>query len=498
MFARVYAMMMAVILLVVGVLTGISWVTLRDQQISARLDELKKEGREVAYLASRTASDLSAFWSIGSSDSLTLLNWKADSIYDEFGAYILVVDRRGNVLDNMQTAWAEDPSFVESLDTKEISDGLRRVLGGEEIAIRTDQNGEPAFTVGVPYIRNETVTGAVFIRTKAQTVEAGADQLLRQVLLVALAALLIAAVCVWFYVRSVVKPLKQMTAAAGRMAEDDFSARAEESRGMPELRELGHAFNKMADQLSETERSRREFVANVSHELRSPITSISGFVEGIRDGTIPPEEQPKYLAIVSDETKRLGKLIGDLLALSRLERDDAQLHLTVFDICELLRRAVIRRMNDLDSRRLEVDCDFEEEHMAVQADSDRIEQVAVNLLDNAIKFTPDGGRITLRVKTDGDLRLVTVADNGPGVLPENRSRIFDRFFTEDTAHTAGKGTGLGLSICMRIMQMHGQSLKLDDTAEGASFTFTLDCPKTGAKSASGRLPAEAEGGMENG
>ena len=216
-------------------------------------------------------------------------------------------------------------------------------------------------------------------------------------------------------------------------------------------------------------------MANVSHELRSPITSIAGFVQGMEDGTIPPEEHAHYLAIVGDETRRLNKLITSLLVLSRLERDDAALEYHNFDICEMLRRAIIRRVPELESKKLEIECDFVIEPCMVSADSDRIEQVVINLVDNAIKFTPEGGTITLRTWREGDKCFVRVKDTGIGILPEDRPRVFERFFTVDRAHTSGKGTGLGLSICQRIMEMHGQSIVLEDTppGEGASFVFSL-------------------------
>ena len=473
MFKRIFSLFMAVILLVTAVLAGICYKTLRDHQINARLEELKKEAREIAYLASQSTTSVSSYL-LGGQSWLRFLNWKADSVYDDFGAYILVVDRYGRTMDNMKAAYVEDPDFVASLNGKEISAAMVKVLGGEEIAVRAMVGSDPTFTVGVPFVQNDAVLGAVFIQTKVQSVEGGTEELIWQVLAVAVAALALAAVCAFVYVRSILKPLKQVTGAAGRMADGDFNARVEVTGGTPEVAELARAFNTMADKLGETEQSRREFVANVSHELRSPITSISGFVQGMEDGTIPPEEHPHYLAIVSDEARRLTKLIGDLLALSRLERDDAALTLRDFDICEMLRRAIIRRMNDLDERRMEVACDFEADSLLVHADADRIEQVVVNLLDNAIKFTPDGGRITLRCRTEKGLCLVTVSDNGAGILPEDRPHVFDRFFTADRAHTAGKGTGLGLSICQRIMQMHGQQIRLEDTLEGAAFTFTLE------------------------
>ena len=131
-------------------------------------------------------------------------------------------------------------------------------------------------------------------------------------------------------------------------------------------------------------------------------------------------------------------------------------------------------MNDLDRKKIEVGCEFEEDTCMVKADSDRIEQVVINLLDNAIKFTPEGGSIQLESVTKDKIAEITVRDSGAGVPPEDRDKVFDRFFTADRAHTAGKGTGLGLSISKRIMEMHGQSIRLLETESGAAFRFTLE------------------------
>jgi len=321
-------------------------------------------------------------------------------------------------------------------------------------------------------VQNSQVLGATFIHTPAQVIQAEYSQLAGQVVTMTVLAGLLAAITVFIYVKRLTKPLTFMANAAGRMAKGDFEARAPESH-IREMDELASAFNAMADQLSQLEESRREFVANVSHELRSPMTSIQGFVEGMSDGTIPPEEHPRYLGIVADETRRLSKLISDLLALSRMEKKDAKLNLKEFDITELLRRVLIRRMNDLDQKAIEVDAQLPEDPLWVNADPDRIEQVAVNLLDNAIKFTPAQGKITLICREDGKKIAVTVADNGEGILPQDKEHIFERFYTSDKAHTSGKGTGLGLSICQRIMEQHGQSIRLLPTEQGAAFEFTL-------------------------
>lgn len=473
MFTRIMAVVLAAILLLTAVLTGLGVMTLRSRQIDTRLEELRKEAREIAYLASQSSSSTIGHFFGQDSDLMQYLSWKAAEVYEDFGAAILVVDRSGRVLNNIRSAYAENPAFVASLNGKELTEALARVRSGEEIDVRQEVDGAPTFTVGVPFVQSGVVLGAVLIQTPAQVVEGSAAELILPVLLVALAALLIAGGGIFLLLRRVMRPLRELTGASRAMSEGDFAVRVQTAGDMPEIAELSGAFNTMADKLSMVESQRREFVANVSHELRSPITSIRGFIEGMEDGTIPAEEHPKYLTIVAGETRRLSKLIGDLLALSRLERDDAALSLTDFDICEMLRRAVIRRVNDLEKKHMDLQCDFADEPCMVRADADRIEQVVVNLLDNAIKFTPDGGTITLSTAVSRDLCTVTVADNGIGVSPEDRSRVFERFFTADRAHTAGKGTGLGLSICQRILEMHGQSLRLLDTEEGAAFAFTL-------------------------
>ena len=236
----------------------------------------------------------------------------------------------------------------------------------------------------------------------------------------------------------------------------------------------------MAAQLSTLEQSRREFVANVSHELRSPITSIQGFAQGMLDGTIPQENHEQYLQVVVDETHRLSKLINNLLNLSRMESEDTSLAYSDFDVNELARRVIISRVAQLEEKNLELDADFEEDACFVHADSDQIQQVIINLLDNAIKYTPENGKITLRSRQEKDIVYFRVKDNGIGILPEDSLHIFDRFYKADKAHTVGKGTGLGLAICKRIMEKHGQSIRLISGEGGAEFEITLAAGKPAA------------------
>ena len=472
MFARIMAVVMAAVLITTLVLSGVWWITMRNRQIDSRLDYLISEAEDIAYLASNiNGMDFGSFWG---ATARNLLFRKTEKVNSEFGAYIAVVDRRGNVMDNMRTAYSEDPEFVNSLSGEDISGALNRILSGETIRLRMDEGSAPTFTVGVPFIHDETVMGAVFIQTRAQRIESGLSEMMGQIALIAGGVMILSAAALFLFIRSAMKPMARLAEAAGAIADGDFSTRLDENRGDRQMRQVNEAFNSMTRKLEGLEESRREFVANVSHELRSPITSIRGFAEGMADGVIPPEEHPKYLRLVADESNRLSGLVDDLLALSRLERDDAKPDYSVFDINEMLRRAIIRRMEDLEKKNIDIACDPEQDPCPVRADSDRIEQVVINLLDNALKFTPEGGKITLSSRVRNGKAEITVQDNGPGIAPEDRDKVFDRFFTADRAHTSGKGTGLGLSICQRIMEMHGQTIRLLDTDEGAAFRFTLE------------------------
>ena len=478
MFTRIMAVVLSVILLLTGVLSAIGFFALKNQQTEAVLEQLRQEAREIAWLAAQQQTQ--ARPGIGRFDVYpqtgfpeAYLQRRAQAVYAEYGAYIMVVDRNGRIMDNKNVALADNPAFAAMLDMEDVKRSMGQVLQGSEIELHVNVDGNDFFTVAVPFVQNDMVLGAVFMQTPAQVISAGAGKLIGPVAGVVTLICLGAGLVLLAYLRSVIRPLTRLTQAAAAMADGDFDVCVPDTHAAPEVAELSAAFNTMAEQLSRVEDGRREFVANVSHELRSPITAIRGYVDGMLDGTIPEEGHARYLSIVSEEGKRLSGLIEELLALSRLEREDAALEMRDFDICDLLERVFLRRMGDIDARRLDVECDFDPEPCYVHADMARIEQVATNLMDNAIKFTPDGGRINLTVRASEGLCTVTVADDGIGVQPEDRPRVFERFFTADRAHTSGKGTGLGLSICQRIMEMHGQSIRLLDTAQGAAFAFTL-------------------------
>ena len=219
--------------------------------------------------------------------------------------------------------------------------------------------------------------------------------------------------------------------------------------------------------------SRRSFVAAVSHELRSPLTCIRGYVEAILDGTIAPEDQPQYLNVVLSETNRLTDLVRDLLDMSRIESGKFPMQIAPFDFGELIRRVLINFEPRIDEKRIQIQLDLLPDPCFVRGDANRISQVVTNLVDNALKFLPEGGTLSLQTERIGrDIRL-SVKNNGPMIAPEDLPHLFERFYKADKAHTSGGGTGLGLSICQLIMREHHSDITVTSTAGETCFAFAL-------------------------
>ena len=473
MFDRLLALFMVVILLVALIGGAFSMLSIRSNMIDSRMDGLMIQAREIAFLASQVEDTaLDDYFNLRS-ESMTYLQWKAASVYQDYNAYILIVDRNGRVRDNMQSALQSSPDILSNLNADAVAAALKRVLSGEEVVATFRDSHGPVFTVAVPYVQNNAVLGAVFIHTSAQIIEAEYHGMILQIAVGFALASLAAIAGTAFYARGIVRPLTVITNAAEEMSRGKLSTRAEVT-GVNEVRQLAGAFNVMAEKLEQVEESRKEFVANVSHELRSPVTSIHGFVEGMLDGTIPQEESPRYLQIVHDETDRMKRLIADLLQLSRMDKGVTRLNMEDFDINELIRRVLIGRMTEIEEKQLDVQLNFAQDNCYVLADKDKISQVVHNIVDNALKFVIVQGNLTITTALMlYNTVTVTIENDGEPIAPHDRDHLFERFYKADKAHTAGKGTGLGLSICKQIMDLHGQTLSVLPLETGAGFRFTL-------------------------
>lgn len=273
----------------------------------------------------------------------------------------------------------------------------------------------------------------------------------------------------------ITKPVSQINEAVTAFSRGAYDSRVRVGR-KDELGELGMSFNDMADKVSGLEKMRRDFVANVSHELRSPLSSIRGFLEAMEDGTIPADEHAKYIEIVLDETRRMSGMVNDLLDIARIESGQYKLNLTVFDINDLISRVLITFEARITAKNIDVDAQLDYEPLYVEADRDRIGQVLHNLIDNAIKFMPDeNGLLTIKSVANKHSVYVSVRDNGSGIPKEDLAHIFDRFYKAEKAHTYknGSGTGLGLSIVKLVIDQHKGEIKAESSENGTIFTFSL-------------------------
>jgi len=270
--------------------------------------------------------------------------------------------------------------------------------------------------------------------------------------------------------RGMTSPLRSMERAATAMADGDLSTRVE-ATSADEVGRLATAFNLMAGELAEVDRQRRELVANVSHELRTPISALRATLENVVDGVVAPE--PELLKTMLAQTERLQRLVAQLLDLSRLESGGTPLHRVAFPVAELLE--AVADEATLHSPAISFRESVEPADLQLHGDSERLHQVLTNLVDNAARFTPEGGEVAIEAcRADGRVRLV-VLDNGPGIPAAARARVFERFYRTDEARsTDDGGSGLGLAIARWIVELHGGRIRAEaNEPHGSRFVVEL-------------------------
>ena len=293
---------------------------------------------------------------------------------------------------------------------------------------------------------------------------------------VAIAVLVVSMLAASFLSRMQVRPLGQMADAARRFGRGELSVRVEESpKNTSEINDLARAFNTMVDSLESSERRRQEFVANVSHELKTPMTTIGGYIDGMLDGTIPPEKQQHYMQIVSGEVRRLSRLVRNMLDISRLQAMGVEeSRMTRFDLGELMSDVIITFEQKINGKGLNVDVELPDRPVWVKAERDGITQIVYNLLDNAIKFCPQGGKLGLFLALEGGKAKVTVQNSGPTIDPNELPLLFDRFHKADKSRSADReGWGLGLYIAKTIVGAYGGDIWATSENGITNFIFTL-------------------------
>lgn len=307
-----------------------------------------------------------------------------------------------------------------------------------------------------------------------------ANDLLNSVLIIfvccSLGVLAVMGVIIGLYSFKSVKPLKEMSAAAKAFALGDFSSRVTVNTP-DEIGELAAAFNDMADSLSTSETMRRSFIANVSHELKTPMTTISGFIDGILDGTISPQDQKSYLKTVSNEVKRLSRLVTSMLSLSRIDAGELVLKKSTFNLTNIIIQTLFTFEQTIEKKCIDVRGLELLDTVTVEADRDLIYQVIYNLFENATKFTNYGGYIEVKIDDTPTQTSVSIINSGNGISPEDLPLVFDKFYKTDKSRNEDKkGMGLGLYIVRTIMHLHGGEITVN--SELNKYTdFTFRWPK---------------------
>ena len=467
-FSRQFAMIAALLLLCL-LITGVSFRFLMLGTIESQNQQtMIRDAEAVAELAEAYDSvgdlqnnfdfhiSLSLFTKVGDAEALLC---DTDGVIRICSCEKFSCDHIGQTVDPVLLAEIQkDGSWYEETSLSSIYDEPRYLAGQTLLASDGEQIGYVLVSAPMAQTKNFMLRSSTLF------------------FYVAIAVLIVSMLAASFLSRMQVRPLGQMADAARRFGRGELSVRVEESpKNTSEINDLARAFNTMVDSLESSERRRQEFVANVSHELKTPMTTIGGYIDGMLDGTIPPEKQQHYMQIVSGEVRRLSRLVRNMLDISRLQAMGVEeSRMTRFDLGELMSDVIITFEQKINGKGLNVDVELPDRPVWVKAERDGITQVVYNLLDNAIKFCPQGGKLGLFLALEGGKAKVTVQNSGPTIDPNELPLLFDRFHKADKSRSADReGCGLGLYIAKTIVGAYGGDIWATSENGITNFIFTL-------------------------
>lgn len=319
----------------------------------------------------------------------------------------------------------------------------------------------------------------VVVSVQKAAITALTEKMLRVFLLAALLILVAALLAIPIFTRREARPIQEMAAAARQIAHGNLDVRVPTGNENEELEELAVAFNNMTLALKNSETIRNEFVANISHELKTPMTTIAGYLDGMLDGTIPPEKYRYYMELVSTEARRLSRLVRSMLDISRLRDQGIPAdQKTNFDICEAAGQALLCFEQRINQKKLNVEIDMPDEGLMIHAAQDSVTQVLYNLIDNAVKFVNEGGTLSVRIRRHGNSAMISVGNTGKTIPPEELPLVFDRFHKIDKSRSNDRdGWGLGLYIVKTIVLAHGEDVYVTSQDGKTEFTFSMSLAK---------------------
>ena len=439
----------------------------RSYVISDYRSGMENSAKEVA----RTAAAIAR----GDSLSSWVLRMSISSIGQSTGDHVFIADDKGVIVS------CSDRTPVCEHMGQQLSEELIAQIGPGPYDQLTDLGGlyhSRRYVTAMPIVAPEdgTLLGYAFVSNQVDKMLDAWSTFLMIATVVGVGVFFAALLVTLIYSRHMAKPLDEMAAASRKFARGDFSVRVRQTEDpTDEMGALIDSFNKMADSLEQSEQRRSEFIGNISHELRTPMTTIAGFADGILDGTIPPEDERKYLISIRDETRRLSRLVKDMLGVSQARARAADpSHRSVFDISELIVQTLLSFESRATKKNLDVDPQLPDNPILVWADKDAITQVIYNLLDNAVKFASPGSCLILKLYKDNGKAYVSIKDFGETIPPDDLPFIFDRFHKSDRSRSLDKeGVGLGLYLVKTIINSHDEDIAVKSEDGMTEFVFTL-------------------------
>lgn len=459
-FAKLFTLVMA-IFLISAVITG----TLVFGFLGSYFTESNE--RELKMISNQVTDMTLELASLNQPASRTAYTRNLTAISEITGTEIFVIDTKGELVASSISGYK---GRIRESFTKSILEGKTETFRGAINGISRIS----MLAVGNPIKYNNEVVGGVLVSIPMPQIDKARAEVLKIFLWIILFVTLVAGVLVYFVSKRISKPINKLNEAAKSIAKGNFKQRVDVDE-INEIGELSETFNYMAESIEEFENNRNSFLANVSHDLRTPMTTITGFVEGVLDGTIPENKRDWYLSVVLDESKRLSRIVTDLFDVSKIEQGSFNLDPKSFDLNELVRINIIKFEKRITDKNIELLVEFERDGIFVFADKDAIARVLTNLFDNAIKFTDENGYIKIRVGTKNGKAYASIENSGLGIDEDELVHIFDRFYKTDKSRNLDKnGAGLGLYIVKGIVQAHGERVWAESVKnEFTRFSFTL-------------------------
>lgn len=385
---------------------------------------------------------------------------------------IFITDNKGAVLICGCTDWQEKGNCKHNSTIISDNNLEKKSVGLDTLGIYD----VPHYVTMKPIYSSDNVrSGAVYSVSSVSSVSNLLSAVVRLYLFSAFLPIVLMFLAIYAMIYRLTKPLKSMSEASKAMARGDFSKRIPVMSD-DEIGELSMSFNLMTNNLARLEGMRKSFVANISHELKTPMTTIGGFIDGILDGTIEEEKQKYYLGIVSKEVKRLSRLVESMLSMAKLESGEFVLKPELFDLREMICTVVISQEQRIEKSELEIIGLDELQNISINADKDLIHQVIYNLVDNAIKFNEQKGKISFTLKNEAKRAVFTITNTGKGIPQKDMPFVFERFYKVDKSRSASKNsTGLGLYIVKTIVNAHGGTIKATGK-ENEFICFSISLP----------------------